>query len=312
MNPNIYDDKSQNPGGSPFYYNIVLSIVLDLLKDAVINVDKKNIIINEISKFIKNWPIKYRKKIEHILIKLKKNNRFCQINKNYKESILDLQTEDTKAVISVDEDEEPGSENIYFGQYPMSKFSLRDNNSHIINEQTYDRYDLDNLILKPVFKYAKNIKIIDRYIGSHISQHPGEMNIAYKEGLSYMFKSLSKGKNIKNVDIYTAINIWKPAYLLTFAEKNKIDNSIKDIVNFLSELKKLYRINISFIYSFDKKEFIHDRYLITDQIGLFFGRGFDIFNVDGSLRDNTVGIIDNEDVKSLSSELIKINNRVEI
>ena len=51
------------------------------------------------------------------------------------------------------------------------------------------------------------------------------------------------------------------------------------------------------------REFNHDRYIFTEQIGVQFGRGIDLFDENERLRKMTVSIIDNSEKRQLETNV---------
>ena len=172
------------------------------------------------------------------------------------------------------------------------------------NDRTSE--DLFNQILKPVFKFSKSIKIIDRLIAGHISKDPYELSGNYKNNLDYIAECISKSNCKASVEIFTTIYLFKSVKAMNDQEKDNIIKTLDNIDNFIDTINEKYGLDIKCVYGCGKGKLPHDRFLITDQIGLAIGRGFDLLDDEKKVRDNTISIIDNKG--SIETQIRSLGN----
>ena len=155
----------------------------------------------------------------------------------------------------------------------------------------------ENDIIYPMFRYCKNIKILDRTFGNCIMNRNMELKDNYKRGLTYILKMI-KNSNVNidklSVEIYTSIRGTK--------DKEKQTQINQKIEDFLEELMNEYSLDITCYFKKPYADFAHDRYIFTDQIGVQIGRGIDLLDENGKLRKMTICVIDNSEKRKLETE----------
>lgn len=281
-------------------------IINECLENMLLICDNERKIINTITEYTLLWPQKHRKRIQEFFKKMKKKNRIIYIDKiNNINSEMDCKTELCDNILSIISDDidlilcgsscvncfDKYSRNIVnIDEYSVSGFLIkrRRSNSVIIEANKYSVEQFSREYLYPIFKYAKSIKIIDRVLGYHIDNHPGELSENYRRGLELIIKSIVESSLKKEllIDIYTT--------LCLSVNILHIDETRENIVAFICYLEKKFstKINLFFKGDLDSK-FVHDRFIVTNQISIQIGRGIDIVSENGMIRDTVISLVNN-------------------
>jgi len=308
--PSIYNISCCNTSDDLFYYSNVLAILRDAYKNCILLIDKNNDLLDRIKKHIDKWPEDYRVLAKKLLKQIYTKNRIISVD-SAKCSVIneDCKNDDCNIlqnIINCYKDivivlskcpnciHNVSGEIIELEKYQLSNFVNKKRRlSYTISYNDRTPSDYANQIFIPIFKYCNAIKIIDRLIGSHISSHPGNLRANYKRGLDFLAEciSISGNKNVI-VELYTSILLPKPLYELDSTEISSIRSTIHNIESFVDKLNKKYNLSIKTIFKDDKTDFVHDRFIITDQIGIYIGRGFDLLDANKKVNDNTIGLLD--------------------
>lgn len=309
--PNIFN-KELN-GANNFYYEFLLSYFDKIIKNGIILDNEKNELITIINKNIDSWPESYRKKIQECIKVLKKSRRLIQLKKddNFNKDVCkkcnkydicslfySILYEDIDGIVVTEDCFEQLQEiNNMVSINSMNGSDLDEKLkklSYIIDEN-YGVDNFENDIMFPIFRYCKSIKILDRMFGNHIRDNRMELRDNYKRGLKHiiqMIKNVNININKLNIEIYTSIQQ---------TEKRKY--KIEIIEQFIEDLNDEYGLNIKCYFKEPYREFNHDRYIFTEQIGVQFGRGIDLFDENERLRKMTVSIIDNSEKRQLETNV---------
>lgn len=206
-------------------------------------------------------------------------------------------------------------------------------------EQLITRQELEREILIPVFEHAEIIKIIDRQIGRlstrNDSPSKNRSNLKpFRENIEWMLRLCSNGINCQKLEIfevYCGIQLntrdFNALDQLSEAQIQKVQKGIVELEKFEREMQSIFsgfRLHIK--QEDHLNDLPHDRYIITNQVGLFVGRGFDLFRrgessqgkefrPDDELRNTEIGycsdpykierfLQDWPDVKSLLNRII--------
>jgi len=147
-----------------------------------------------------------------------------------------------------------------------------------------EKKQFEQEIIVPIFRYAKHVKIYDRYVGRSILQKNNAKK--YKS----MLKSILNvfGTTNSRQGIFEVYCGFKPP------NSSKLSDALSDAKTKLkqleADLQNLYpRFKLIVKDETKGKEFIHDRFMITDQFALSMGRGVGLLsNKEGWLRDFTI------------------------
>jgi len=158
-----------------------------------------------------------------------------------------------------------------------------------LNEWKEDRFEQEILI--PLFKDAKHIKIYDRWIGRSAS----EGNTNHQTTLKWLLEVFQRVATIRSDTVF---EVYCGIYPNT---KDKIP--LPKAVNTLRKFESEVQVIFPYFRLFIKEEIMdnqlpHDRYLITNQIAVYIGRGFDLFvraseNYPRRIRDLQIGYCSN-------------------
>jgi hypothetical protein len=297
-----------NPEKSNAEYLIVIGFLLDLEKNGVVLVDDTECILAAIRKNINKWPPKYRPKAQKLLEKLEKKNRFIEMslndevqakckNQQCQQCIRMAKIHRPPAIISSNHcqkcaEEEmtqfPSIEVVDIDEYSMSKFfeAHLNQNEHFSRKDELKPQEFEDKILKPLLRDAKHIKIYDRYIGRSILNEKSAKE--YKFTIKWILDVFlrERGSKYKGIfEVYVGVNISKEI------PKRKIRDATAALSVLEKEFQEMYP-NFKLLIKDETKgsEMPHDRLLVTNQVAVLVGRGFNwLFGSSLSrLRDITI------------------------
>lgn len=299
--PGIY--KSIPPHAN-LYYEALLSILRDSLCNCLLLVDKDGQMEKALHDAVRLWPQQHRMRAQELLLKMKRQNRFISVSSESYQS-LTFCTEsaclpadfiartypvDLTLCVGGCKDCNILTHAVALDQYQVSKFSAmkvsRDQGIRLYNGE-WDKATFAEKIWEPVFKYAKHVKLIDRYIGR--SMRPGATRLAhdYERSLRWIFEhfvALSRSKPVSSFEVYCGIS--SDDY--STHQQEEIAKQLRMWARQCSE-DFGYEIKICVKREYPHtNEMEHDRFLLTDQVALAVGRGFALLRQDGFVRD--VGI----------------------
>lgn len=300
---------SANSDTSVFYYNLVITILNNLVDSGIILIDNQldeSQLFKVIMANVEDWNPKFRPKVKELFKKLHKKNRFV-VASSYLPLFQSCDTGDEGNCIKLFTEEEKTSivirqanciDNPQFTNratlledYSISLLQKRLNkHDYTLNKGEWDQDKFSEEILIPLFRDAKHIGIYDRWIGRSISE--GRNN--HQNTLSWFLEVFQQVATIglgTKFEVYCGIDIRRNEVLLAEA--------INSLRSFESEIRNTF----SYFQLFIKEErygseLPHDRYLITNQTAIYIGRGFDLF-VDAkgsyphSIRDVQIGYCSN-------------------
>lgn len=307
--PKIFD-KNLNPS-SNFYYTHMYFYIDMIIRNGIILDNEKKEIFKVINQYINLWPQQHKKKIKEKIKKLEKNNRIVSIkadNKNTTDreckidNICDIFysicNEKSDGIIihnscysNINKDS-----NVMNIDDIEEKFYERLKKSSYTIDKDYDIGEFEEVIMLPIFKYCKSIKIIDRVFGNHIDSNRLHIKPNYRNGLENIVKMIVKSnKNHEklNIEIYTSIH----------HKSTKIPEKMNVINTFISDLNKRHNVNITCYIKEQYGEINHDRYILTNQIGIHIGRGIDLFERDGKLSNTTISNIETEEKRKIETNI---------
>lgn len=313
--PEIYDKSLMENE----YYCSYLYMMLDMiLKNGVILVDEDNKYIEIIKKSINQWPKNdSSKKIQSKLVALKESNRFINIKTKEIEIESSCKKENCNIFYSILNNNNVNSiipECCIDSEGKTKINELIGTKLYNDLEKVSGFYDkgceeiFENEVLRPILKYPKVIKIIDRVFASHMQNNEYEINKNYKNGLKNIIRIIKENninKNVK-VELYVAFNIdFSNDIQVTIGKK-----MIKAIERFINDIKQEYSINLECYYKEDYYKLTHERYILTSQIGLEIGRGLDYMNTKGKLRDINISLLSKEQKRKIDSKVRMLDDLI--
>ena len=293
-----------NPENSNTEYSMVIRFLQDLEKNGIVLVDDTGCILKAMREDINKWPEKYRTKAQKLLIILDKKSRFIKMSLNDKEQ-ANCQNQQCHqcirmakiylppAIISRDlcnecAEEEltefPNIEVVDVAEYSLSKFfdTYLNQKDHFFGKGELKQQEFEDKILIPLLRDAKHVKIYDRYIGRSILDEKSAKK--YKFTIKWILEVLlrERGSKFNGVfEVYGGVNstqIRKP---------KTIPDAVAKLRELENEFQQLYpKFQLIIKHETKGDEIPHDRFLITNQVAVSVGRGFNLlFGNPSQLKD---------------------------
>lgn len=304
ISPSVFNIAESNS----YQYSLVINLLKDLNNNCLLLEDENSILRNKIMHYLELWPVKFRKPAKELIKQLRdKNHRMVKVNLSYNVpedcghifNQLASNFEINAALYSqkccVDNNEK--NKNIFISteDYSISKFNNQIRKVSIrLSHQEWTQGTFENQVLVPIFKYAKHIKLYDRYIGRTIST-----NIRYTNTLNWILDIFIRESYYIKPEVKTTVNFEIYTGLLIGGRNGVPESEVNSYINRIRELeaqlgRKLKSANengnIKIILkkengdSSNSPQYPHARYLFTNQIGLFIDRGFDLLS-NNFIRD---------------------------
>ncbi|MCW5313550.1 hypothetical protein GTQ43_06905 [Nostoc sp. KVJ3] len=287
---------------NPWYFNTIISLLQDLLKTCVVLVDKDDCIKKSLGAAINNWPEKFRKKAQSLLVQLDKANRIIAvdskdilalacINHPCQHCIGIAKTYLPRIVLAIDDCYKCAREQlssvkivpiVHVANYTVSNFAdtCQQNSCGItLANGDWTQEQFEENILIPLFRDAKHIKIYDRMIGRSIRD---KLEIKafipehYNATLTWFLEVYLKCSSHKSTGIFEVYSGFDTGYL----NEAKISEAQRVLRQFEKDMQTKFSFP-SFKLTIKEEvrreqEMTHGRYLITDQIAILIERGFDL------------------------------------
>lgn len=307
--PDIYQKDFSNDK----CYCSCLYFFLDMiLKNGIILIDSDNKYIDAINNNLDMWPKDDRKKrIQDKLKELKKADRFIKVDSKSIEVNAECCKKNCNIFYSILNNRKIGTiipewcENTPKEKYKISEFTdsslYEDLNTLSAFFDKGQELQFKSEILIPILKYAKSIKIVDRVFADHIDNVNFSIKEEYKNGLENLIKIVKQNNGNKKVivELYVAFNQLNKTSMHNAILKKKI-SAVED---FICELNKKYEIVIKCYYKEYYMDLTHERFILTNQIGIEIGRGLDYENKKGEMRDVNISILSKEQKRKIESKI---------
>jgi hypothetical protein len=237
--------------------------------------------------------VKFRKKAEVLLTALKKKNRFVEVslkdevqatckNKPCQQCIRIATIYSPPAILASQGCNQcaqaqlalfPSVEVVDVAEYSISDFfdSYLKPRDHLLNRGEWTQHEFEQEILIPLLRDAKDVKIYDRYIGRSILQKKNAAT--YKFTLKWIIDVFvrERSSKFKGVfEVYGGVNtcsIPKPKRPNAVAALRKLES---DLRQFHPAFKLIIKDETQ------GGEMPHDRFLVTNQVAVSVGRGFNL------------------------------------
>lgn len=296
-----------NPEKSNAEYGMVIGFLQKLEGNGIVLVDDTKCILAAIGQDIDQWPIKFRKDAKELLTALRKKGRFvekplndavqahCQ-NQQCQQCIIMAKIHLPPAIISSDHCNEcvakeltelHGIEVVDIAEYSRSKF-VKENlnqNDHLFVKGELKPKEFEDKILTPLLRDAKHVKIYDPYIGRSILNKKSAKQ--YKLTIEWILEVFLRERGSKLngfFEVYGGVKISREI------SKPKIPEAIAALRELEKEFKEVYP-NFKLIIKDETKHdvMLHDRFLVTNQVAVSVGRGFNLlFDSQSRLQDVTI------------------------
>lgn len=345
LSPECFINTSQDSNIS----SLMVGILISLEKNCEILVDDQ-LIVPSITRILNStqWPLTHRKKAKELLERIRHNKRIIRSPHVSNPSQTPCTSSDCRQIAALIENKNPDvlitpnkchsfflphikpsiTELTSPTEYHFSKFH---SNTQQIQQYSKAEGEVDiiwaeNMIFSPIFRNAKHIKIIDRYIGRSIcSLDPSvtpKLDQQYIDTLEWLCDIHQKSliKNGKQ-DIGT-FEIW------CGVQKNHLSQkSIQDCAKLLSDWEKHMnnkgvKLKVHLKLEDHNNTMEHARYLITEQMGISIECGFALLLPDQKmsrfgktpkkdprlLRDFLITIVDIENIRRITSHLSRLTD----
>ena len=284
-----------HPENQSAHYAVVIRLLQDLENNGVVLLDDTQCIRASLLQDISKWPVKFRKKAEVLLTTLKKKNRFVEVplknevqatckNKPCQQCIRIAKSYSPPALLASQGCNHcaetqlaslPSVEVIDVAEYSVSDFfeSYLKSSDRILSNGEWKQDKFEQEILIPLFRDAKHIKIYDRWIGRSILTKNANK---YKLTLEWILDVFMKVYRFRAGGVFEVYSGFYPQ-----KQNGKLPPDITVAVAALhqleTEIQKTYP-NFKLIIKKETKnrQMPHERYLITNQVGVSIDRGFDL------------------------------------
>jgi hypothetical protein len=321
QHPDLYNKDLYNTDNN-FYYECIFHYLDTISKNGIIIEDEVGEENKIISNYVSKWPLKQRKKVEEKLKILNKRFRIIKgVSKNTNVT-FDCKDDSCDIFHSMFDNEfravivpEKCSNDLYVSSKEIVRINEYTNSdyyndinkrAHVITANKYTFETFKNNIMIPLFKYAKSIKIVDRMFADHINDTSMELD-NYKKGIESLIKIICEA-NVKSsgllLEIYSSFTYNENSSLGTELARCKITN----INSYIQTLNKTHNINLKCLFKKGFNDMPHDRFILSNQIGIQIGRGIDIVNFNNKLRDNTISILEFNDRNDIEKFVRSLDN----
>jgi hypothetical protein len=274
------------------FYSLAIKLLQELKNTGVILVDNEDCIKTTLAQRVHQWPIKFRKPAQVLLEELAKKNRIVQVPVNSEiqstcsnepcqqciriaKSYLPLavlarqdcnqcaerQLAEVATVQVVDVDEYTLNDKF------CTQLELRD---RLLDKGEWTKQEFEKEILIPLLRDAKDVKIYDRYIGrSILAKNTAEYQLTLEWMIDVFLRE--RGSKSKGVfEVYGGVRKFSNS-------KDQIFIAVSKLRSLESELQKKHpNFRLIIKKETSKVEMPHDRFLITNQVAISIGRGFNL------------------------------------
>ena len=292
------------------YCNAIIAILHDLAENCVVLVDEGNVITGKLFDAAHSWPLKYRTDVLTLLTLLRTRNRFVKIPATLYEKHEHCSQEPCKHAVGIAKSERHdvllagGSCPCGYAKetrlswtvvedYSLSAFfrERRDAAIFLLTRAQWDRSTFERRVLSPTLKYARMVKIYDRWLGNTIETRSYDGKVLtstavasrYRQSIEWIIQVFLRDRTrLKSpVELYSSIDT-------RGKDKREIAIAIAALRVFEAEIRASYALPEFSIFIKEetaKARMLHGRYLITDQIGIIVERGFDLLMSPEMMRD---------------------------
>ncbi len=314
--------QGQNKEDKTFFFAAV-RILLDLLDNGLLLVDERGIIIDKIVDSIRDWPEDFSDIGDSILSELFNKQRIVQtqitesefntckgqvcnnclaiVNLNFHDVVIaegqcyECLSSSRSMLTSLNSKlTDLGSFLVSHSSIPRGFTIFNFHESSNVNsedQRDFTRLTFEEKILKPIFTYAESIKIVDKHIGRNAGlTSKKKIFKSYKTNIEWLldFCINEVGRNdLELFEVCCGIKV-KPFNELSKKDLENIKKGIDELRDFERSMQEIFPDFKLLIKLEDKlHDLPHDRYLITNQVALFIGRGFELFADSDVLDDST-------------------------
>jgi hypothetical protein len=289
-----------------------LGFLLDVDRNGVLLVDDGKLMKNAMASAIGEWPEKYRKKGQELLRRLSESNRLIPVAVNRACDQRGGTCDATEVIAKSCAHDHLVTPNSCLciadgplcqleGAVPLAEFCVtlpdRFREPTLIYGKP-DREKFERQVLAPVFRTAKWVRMVDRHIGANAKLVGMDCPLPenYVRGLDWVTSCLASFSDKRRLSEVTIVTGY-PLDLNSFG-RSLVRKAYEDFVSALST-----RFEVRMILNLlDFGKLPHQRYLLTDQVALDMGRGYDPIDRSGKLRDVSVSLLSARELRKLTAD----------
>ncbi len=272
----------------PSLYRLAIILLVTLEKNGLILVDDNECIQTSLTKGIDEWPQKFRKEAKVLLKRLSEKNRFVKVSlrdesqptcaKKICHYCIKIARDCCPTAVIASQECNPCAKQqlalfttvkvVDVVEDSISNFFPGD---RILDKGEWTQQKFEQEILIPLLRDAKDVKIYDRYIGRSILQKKNADK--YKFTLKWIIDVFlrERSSKFKGVfEVYGGVNICS-------IPKPKIPNALAALRKLESDLRQCHpAFKLIIKDETQGGEMPHDRFLVTNQVAVSVGRGFNL------------------------------------
>jgi hypothetical protein len=303
----IPPDSASVPGSVENQCLGLLRLLTDMAEDGILLVDQESRIVTEINRFVRAWPRNYGDHFRQVFRRLIDRERVVAVGLAPTNCARTLCTASIELLTSYPAHaavvpractcSDQRCQNLPNGVRAEGFVSLREKFDYSqyslgglrLNDGEWDRSRFEEDFLAPLFRFSKDVRVIDRNIGRHIGISSGrtfeQVVPGYAHGLTMVVSAFSRFRLTDTpgrIEVVTEIPRRKQRNAPQLTDQ-QIADTARLIEDFTRRLGAMYSaqmlsdIRVSNTYADTE----HDRFLITNQTAVTIGRGLDILHRDG-------------------------------
>jgi len=281
------------PGDTAAVYGMVIGLLQDLKQTGLILVDDEKCIYNALAQGVDKCPVKFKKKLQEILKELNKKNRIvpaplqgevsskcsdksCQycikIAEEYN-PIAVLARQNCNLCAKKQVAHLPTVRVIDVDEYTIDDAfcSLLYPRDRVFDHGEEEQHKFEQEILIPLFRDAKHVKIYDRYIGRSILQKNADN---YKLALEWILEVFVRESRKPNFfEVYSGCRTQFHRNQLP-RDTSRDEAALRQLETDMKKILPGFKLIVK--NETYNKQLPHDRYLVTNQVAVSVGRGFDL------------------------------------
>ncbi len=188
--PRLYSDLPADEAGARQHCSHMLDLLRDMDRNCILLVDPDNVMSGEMFRGVRKWPQKYRKKGQELLTGLRNRNRMIKLGNGSamevacsapgcQRAAVVAKAGTPELVIGLEECSkcasfaEGGVAVTGISDYQLSSFVAsrgKAERGYVLTDGQWSKTEFEQRVWQPLFRYAKDAKIFDRYIGRHLQR----------------------------------------------------------------------------------------------------------------------------------------------
>ncbi len=307
--PKAYDS-SVEPAGQ-VYEALILNLLVDAQYGTLLLLDREGSIRKAITQYLDRWDVNRRKRAKELLRNLDTRHRIVRVPADGMKS---PQTECQEKACSVA---------LYLTSICQTDLVVRPTACpdvhlcdagpiHFQDPLQYASYEgrenlaaarsfrstpgqftisqIEDLVWKPLFQYARRLTIVDYALGSHVvakvsGQREATINLGYRSTTRWVVEQMDAtgptGTDERELTIYTGIR----TNLISPAGQKEVLAALKRLESDLQALSPRVTVRIVVKAETTASHLEHARFLATEQFSFVLDRGIDLLDDHGGVRE---------------------------